>query len=116
MTEAKLAYHFRKVRKSNTFWKRRAKMKTISTRFPRALRTGLLAVAAIAVAGAATAPAFADEWRHDRGFRHEDRRDHERFEHRGFDHDRVFAYPYRPYAYVAPGYYAPYVNFGFAIR
>jgi hypothetical protein len=102
--------------KNNTFWKRRANMKTISTRFRRALRTGLLAGAAIAVAGAATVPAFADEWRHDRGFRHEDWREHERFEHRRFEHERIFLHPYRPYAYVAPGYYAPYLNFGFAVR
>jgi hypothetical protein len=103
--------------KNNTFWIRRAAMNTLSTRFRRTLRTGLLAVALAAVTGVAAAPAFADEWRHG-GFRHEDGR----FDHRHFDHDRFF-YPYRPYAYVAPGYLAPpvvpvvpYVNFGLAVR
>jgi hypothetical protein len=97
-------------------------MNSLSMRVRRTLRTGLLAVALTAVAGAAAAPAFADEWRHDRDgwrhdrdFRHDWRERHDwRFDHR-YDHDRYF-YPYRPYAYVAPGYVAPYANFGFVIR
>lgn len=86
------------------------------------LRNGLLGLALAAVIGAAaTAPAFADEWRHDR-------RDAQ--EHVWRDHDRDDYRPSRPYAYVAPvapsygyNYYAPApvypapsLSFGFTFR
>jgi hypothetical protein len=86
------------------------------------LRNGLLGLALAAViGGAATAPAFADDWRHDR----RDAREHVWRDHDWRGHER---YVYRPYAYVAPVapsygysyappvYAAPSLSFGFSFR
>lgn len=97
--------------------------KTPARTLGRVLRTGLMAAAlAAVVGGAATAPAFADEWRHERGDRH-GWREHERFEHRHvyaprYDYGYVApGYGYYGYRYVpAPVYAAPGLTFGFDFR
>lgn len=103
-------------------------MKTRSTAtstLRRLLSGGVLALAIAATSGALVAPAFADEWRHDR----DDARGHEWREHEGRRDDdhgyRWYApgYAYN-YGYVAPGYApapaystpVPFFNFGFEFR
>jgi hypothetical protein len=104
--------------------------KTSAPNLRRRLRSGLLAIALVAVSGSLVAPAFADELRHDRGdqvrqsrndesrndergryvqhyAQHEERHswDHERaaYFHGNIRHDEAPVYGYR-YRYAAPVY------------
>jgi hypothetical protein len=102
--------------------------KTTTPALRRLLQGGLLALTLAAASGALAAPAFADEWRHDRG----DVRGHEWREHEDRDARRDADHGYRWYApgyaynygYVAPDYVpapnystpVPFFNFGFDFR
>ncbi len=100
-------------------------MTTRKTPALRLLRSGLLALGLVAVTGGSfVAPAFADDWRHGRDERFQERRDHERF--RNVRHDfrddaprYGYRYVARRYAYPpAPvyGYAAPSLSFDFSFR
>jgi hypothetical protein len=101
--------------------------KTTTPTLRRLLQGGILALALTVTSGAAIAPAFADEWRHDRdAVREHDGRAHEARERHDIDHRyRWYApgYAYN-YRYVAPAYVpapaysapVPLFNFGFVFR
>ena len=102
--------------------------KTPAPALPRLIRGSILALALATASGAAIAPAFAAEWRHDRdGVRERGWREHEEREgRRDIDHGyRWYApgYAYN-YGYVAPSYVpapsystpVPLFNFGFEFR
>lgn len=102
-------------------------MNTLHSTLGRRFRTGLLAVAAVAVvAGASLAPALADgrydgrhEGWHDRGWGDRDWHDHDdyRFAPRGYVYGGYPAPYYGYYGYTpAPVYPAPGLNFGVTIR
>lgn len=95
------------------------KTPTIPTPTRHRLRNGLLGLALAAViGGAATAPALAADWRHDRrDVREHVWRDHDRDHHRPYAYVAPVApsYGYRYYA-PAPVYPAPSLSFGFTFR